>query len=148
MLIKKLKNKIHSEIPLTAFMNIDIKNCDDKRLLTTAPLSMNSNDKGTGFAGSLSTLATISGWGLCWLLTQEMGFKNTSIVILKSDISFTKPVTQDLNCRTQIPNTQSLEILKNKLIKKGSGSIMIKSSISEDKNTCVNFEGIYVIKLI
>ncbi len=148
MLLKKLKNKIHSEIPLTAFMNIDIKNCDDNHLLTTAPLIMNINDKGTGFAGSLSTLTTISGWGLCWLLTQEMGFENTSIVILKSDISFTTPVTRDLNCRTQIPSTQSIEILKNKLIKKGSGSLVIKSSISEDKNTCVSFEGVYVIKLI
>jgi len=148
MLLKKLKNKIHSEIPLTAFMNIDIKNCDNKHLLTTAPLSMNINDKGTGFAGSLSTLATISGWGLCWLLTQEMGFENTSIVILKSDISFTKPVTKDLHCLTQIPSTQSIEVLKNKLIKKGSGSLVIKSSISEDQNTCVSFDGVYVIKLV
>ncbi len=148
MLLKKLKNKIHSEIPLTAFMNIDIKTCDDKHLLTTAPLSMNINDKGTGFAGSLSTITTISGWGLCWLLTQEMGFENTSIVILKSDIKFTKPVTRDINCLTQIPSSQDISTLKNKLLNKGSGSIFIKSSISEDKNTCVSFEGVYVIKLI
>ncbi len=77
-----------------------------------------------------------------------MGFENTSIVILKSDISFTKPVTKDLNCLTKIPSSQDIEVLKNKLIKKGSGSLIIKSSISEDENTCVSFEGVYVIKLI
>ncbi|NQY93722.1 MAG: YiiD C-terminal domain-containing protein [Campylobacteraceae bacterium] len=148
MLLNKLKQKIHSEIPLTAFMNIDVKNYDDSHLLTTAPLDININDKGTGFAGSLSTLTTISGWSLCWLLTQEMGFENTSIVILKSDIRFLKPVTKDIICLTQVPNKEDVLTLKNKLINKGSGSIFIKSSISENEHTCVSFEGIYVIKII
>jgi len=129
-------------------MNIDMINYDNAHLTSTAPLDININDKGTGFAGSLSTITTISSWGLCWLLTQEMGFENTSIVILKSDIKFLKPVTRDMICQTQIPSKEDILVLKNKLLNKGSGSIFIKSSISEDTHTCVSFEGVYVIKLL
>jgi len=125
-----------------------MKNYDKTHLTSSAPLDVNINDKGTGFAGSLSTLTTISSWGLCWLLTQEMGFENTSIVILKSDIKFLKPVTHDMICLTQVPSKEDILVLKNKLINKGSGSIVIRSSISENPHTCVSFEGVYVIKLI
>lgn len=148
MLINRLKHKIHTQIPLTYHMKIDITEYSLNQLLTTAPLDININDKGTAFAGSLSTLSTISGWGICWLITQELGFDNTNIVIVKNVINFTNPVTKDIKCYTQKPSKQEILKLKEKLLNKKSGSINIKSSIKEDGNICVDFDGIYVIKII
>lgn len=148
MLIEKLQEKLHTQIPLTKLMDIKIKDYNDVNLITTAPLEININDKGTAFGGSLSTMTIISSWSLCWLITNELGYKNTNIVVIKNENSYKRPVTKDLECFTIKPTKEEIALLKKKLDTKGSASIKIKSYIKEEKEVCVEFEGYYVIKLI
>lgn len=147
-MLKKLKNKLHSQIPLTAFMEVDFEALDEKKLISKAPIKQNINDKQTAFAGSLSTLVTISAWSVCYLLVEkQLKFKNTMIAVIKSDTTYKAPVTKSLYCETILPNKEEIERLKKKLDSKGSASLRIKSQIIEDEKVCVDFEGIYVIKV-
>lgn len=146
-MIDELQNKLHNEIPLTKHMDIKIQNYDENELLTTAPLDININDKGTAFGGSLSTMTIISAWSLCWLISKELGFDSNNIVIIKNDTSFRKPVTKDIVCHTKKPLKEEIEIVKQKLQTKKSASLKIQSQIIEDGEVCVDFEGYYVIKL-
>lgn len=146
-MIEKLQNKLHTQIPLTKLMELQIKEYDEKELITTAPLEININDKGTAFGGSLSTMTIISSWSLCWLISQELGFDSKNIVVIKNENSYLKPVTKDIFCYTQKPSNDEIKILKQKLESKGSASLKISSKIIEDNETCVEFEGVYVIKL-
>ena len=146
-MINKLQDKLYTEIPLTKAMNIEIKNYDKNRLITTAPLSININDKGTAFGGSLSTMTIISAWSLCWLISKELEFNSNNIVIIKNDTSFRKPVTKDIVCHTKKPSKEEIEIVKQKLQTKKSASLKINSQIIEDGEICVDFEGYYVIKI-
>jgi len=145
--IQKLQTKLHTEIPLTKFMQLNVCEYTKQQLITTAPLDRNINDKGTAFGGSLSTMTIISSWSLCWLISQELGFDSKNIVVIKNENSYFKPITKDIVCYTKKPTNDEIETLKQKLEKKGSASIKIKSQIIEDENVCVEFEGIYVIKL-
>ena len=147
MLLEELQNKLHNEIPLTKFMDIKIKEYNEKELITTAPLSININDKGTAFGGSLSTMTIISSWSLCWLIAKELGFDSKNIVVIRNENSYKKPVTKDIFCYTQKPSKEEIKKLKEKLETKKSASIKISSSIIEDNEICVEFEGYYVIKL-
>ena len=146
-MINELQNKLHSQIPMTKLMNLKIEDYNDKELITTAPLDININDKGTAFGGSLSTITIISAWSLCWLISKELGFDSNNIVIIKNETSFRKPVTKDITCHTFKPSKEDIEILKQKLEKKKSASIKILSQIIEDDEVCVDFIGYYVIKL-
>ncbi|MFA9374394.1 MAG: YiiD C-terminal domain-containing protein [Poseidonibacter sp.] len=146
-MINTLQNKLHKEIPLTKMMDIKINSYTDINLITTAPLDININDKGTAFGGSLSTMTIISSWSMCWLISQELGFDSKNIVVIKNENSYKRPVTKDIVCYTQKPSNEELQILKTKLDKKGSASIKIYSKIIEDDKECVSFEGVYVIKL-
>lgn len=146
-MINKLLNKLHNEIPLTKMMDIQIKDYNNTSLITTAPLEININDKGTAFGGSLSTMTIISSWSMCWLISQELGFDSKNIVVIKNENTYKKPVRKDLVCFTQKPNKEEIEILRNKLEEKGSASIKIQSQIIEDNEVCVDFLGTYVIKL-
>ena len=146
-MIKKLQNKLHNEIPLTKMMGIKVQEYNEKELITTAPLNININDKGTAFGGSLATMTIISAWSLCWLITEELGLQSNNIVVIKNEHSYKKPVTKDLICITTKPSVEEIEILKNKLLTKKSASIKIKSQIIEDGEICVDFIGYYVIKL-
>ena len=147
MLLEELQKKLHNEIPLTKLMNINIKEYNEKELITTAPLSININDKGTAFGGSLSTITIISSWSLCWLISKELGFNSKNIVVIKNENSYKKPVTKDIVCYTQKPSQQEIATLKEKLQTKKSASIKINSIIIENNETCVEFQGYYVIKL-
>jgi len=146
-LINKLQEKLHNEIPLTKVMNINIEDYNDKELITSAPLDINVNDKGTAFGGSLSTMTIISSWSMCWLISQELGYDSKNIVVIKNENSYRKPVTRDITCYTEKPTIEQIELLKSKLEAKGSASIKITSKIVEDENICVDFVGTYVIKL-
>ena len=147
MLLEELQKKLHNEIPLTKLMNINIKEYNEKELITTAPLNININDKGTAFGGSLSTMTIISSWSLCWLISKELGFDSNNIVVIKNENSYKKPVTKDIVCYTQKPSQQEIATLKEKLQTKKSASIKINSIIIENNETCVEFQGYYVIKL-
>lgn len=147
-MLKKLENKLHKQIPLTNYMQMKIEKIEENRLFTSAPIEPNINDKKTGFAGSLSTLVTISAWSACYLIVEEqLKYKDTMIAVIKSDTSYRTPVTKELYCETTLPSKEEIERLKEKLETKGSGSLRIKSQIIEDEKVCVDYEGIYVIKI-
>jgi len=146
-LIEQLEKKLHKEIPLTKLMKLKINTHNEKELITSAPLNININDKGTAFGGSLSTMTIISSWSLCWLISKELGIDSKNIVVIKNENSYLKPVRKDIICHTQKPSKEEISILKEKIDKKGSASIKINSKIIEDNEICVKFEGIYVIKL-
>lgn len=146
-MIDKLQKKLHNEIPLTKVMNIQIEDYNDKELVTTAPLEININDKGTAFGGSLSTMTIISSWSMCWLISQELGYDSKNIVVIKNENSYKKPVTKNLFCHTEKPTKEQIKRVKSKLQEKGSASLKITSSIIEDGEVCVDFTGTYVIKL-
>ncbi|WP_072681934.1 YiiD C-terminal domain-containing protein [Arcobacter sp. LA11] len=146
-MLKTLENKLHSQIPMTKLMKLHVKAIDKEKLITTAPLDININDKGTGFAGSLSTIVTISAWSSCFLKIDALGYKNPMIAIIKSDTAYRAPVTKDIYCETNLPTYEQLELVKEKLKLKGSASLKIKSKIIENEKVCVEFEGIYVIKV-
>ncbi len=144
---QELQTKLHTQIPLTQLMQLCIDHINDKELITTAPLDVNINDKGTAFGGSLSTQTIISAWSVCFLLSQELNLENSSIVIIKNETKFLHPVTKALSCHTFFPTKTQIEELQKKIEKKGSGSIKIHSQIIENEKTCVEFEGTFVIKL-
>lgn len=146
-MIEQLEKKLHKEIPLTKLMKLKINTHNEKELITSAPLNININDKGTAFGGSLSTMTIISSWSLCWLISKELGIDSKNIVVIKNENSYLKPVRKDIICHTQKPSKEEISILKEKIDKKGSASIKINSKIIEDNEICVKFEGIYVIKL-
>ena len=146
-MIEQLEKKLHKEIPLTKLMKLKINTHNEKELITSAPLNININDKGTAFGGSLSTMTIISSWSLCWLISQELGFDSKNIVVIKNENKYSKPVTKDIVCHTLKPSESEIALLKKKLETKKSASIKITSQIIEDNETCVEFTGFYVIKL-
>jgi thioesterase domain-containing protein len=132
---------------MTKLMKLKIISIDDKKLITTAPLDVNINDKGTAFGGSLSTMTIISSWSIALLQTEKLGYMNSMIAIIKNETSYKAPITKNLICYTFLPSNQELALFEKKLKDKQSASLKIKSQIIEDDKVCVEFNGIYVIKV-
>jgi thioesterase domain-containing protein len=82
----------HDTIPLSKAMNIQISYFDGKELITHCDGSFNKNLHNTMFAGSIYTLATLSGWGWVYLQLQHLQLKG-DIVLANANIEYHKPIT-------------------------------------------------------
>ena len=67
-----LTKKIHEAIPLSRAMQFSIDLMDQDSIHVSAPLEPNVNIHGTGFAGSIYSLAVLTGWSLCTHIMDEL----------------------------------------------------------------------------
>lgn len=86
-----LQNIWHETIPLSKAMNIKISYFDGAELITHCDGDFNKNLHNTMFAGSIYTLATLSGWGWVHLQLQQQQLKG-DIVLAKADIKYHAPI--------------------------------------------------------
>ncbi len=78
-------------------MQFSITSLDLDSIRVVAPLPPNVNIHGTGFAGSLYSLAVLTGWALCNHILEEQGL-DADIAIGKAEIRYRAPVTGDIEC--------------------------------------------------
>lgn len=97
----ELENHIHARIPLARAMQLRVERCDDERVVLLAPLAANVNDKGTGFAGSLSALLMLAGWCLATRLGEQGGVR-CEAAVYHSELDFLRPVREELRAEAWI----------------------------------------------
>lgn len=86
----------HNTIPLSKAMDLQINFYDGLTLITTCNADFNKNLHHTMFAGSIYTLATLTGWGWVYFALKEQQQKNTSIdgdiVLAEANIRYHSPI--------------------------------------------------------
>jgi thioesterase domain-containing protein len=99
---------LRQAIPLTGAMQIDELDFTGSSVRLSAPLAPNINDKGTGFAGSISGLATLCGWTLLTLWLRERGI-DADVMIAKSEQRYLAPVTERLVAEAVLPQEEVVQ---------------------------------------
>jgi thioesterase domain-containing protein len=140
-LVQKIQDLFYSKIPITRAMGVTVEYYDGERLVLSAPLEANVNHLGTAFGGSLNALAVLSGYGLLWLELQDT---ECHIVIRESSISYERPVRGRLRAVCVSPEAGALAEFKNTFHQKGKARIALSSTIEDDGETAVRFEGTFV----
>ncbi len=97
----QLQQTIRASIPLSEAMQFSIIELNPRNILVQAPLEPNVNIHGTGFAGSIYSLAVLTGWALS---THIMALKQMQgdLVVAKAEIIYRAPLTDSIQCRTQV----------------------------------------------
>lgn len=90
----ELQKTWYEHIPVSKAMSIRIFQYTGRSIELRAPLARNINVHGTMFAGSLYTLATLTGWGLLQLQLRERDLEG-SIVLAEGNINYRKPVIEE-----------------------------------------------------
>ena len=136
---------LHREIPLTAAMQIDAVEFDGKRLELHAPLAPNLNDKGTGFAGSTSGLATLSGWCVITLWLESRGIA-ADVMIARSEIDYNAPLLTDLQTQVELPDSAVLEQFERRLLEKGRARMPLEVTLGEPGAPVLVLSGDYAAR--
>ncbi len=123
---------LHQAIPLTAAMQIDEIDYTGSQLRLSAPLEPNLNDKGTGFAGSIASIATLSGWCLLTLWLRERGIE-ADVMIAKSEQRYLAPVTDRLNAVAKLPDDRVVEQFWQRFQEKQRARLPISVALGNEK---------------
>lgn len=133
------------EMPITEALGVTVEAATDAELVLRMPLAPNRNHKGTAFAGSLSALATLTGWSLLWRVIREVG-ESAHVVIQDSSIRYLLPARSDAIASARLPAAGDMERLLAALRRRGRGRISLDVVVRDVSGTVVaTFVGRYVV---
>lgn len=142
LLMKKLES-LFDGIVAAQLLEIEVSSFERGRLTVCAPLSKNSNDKGTFFAGSIYSAMVLSGWGLVGLLLADQGL-DVDVVIATSGIDYVKPAVGDVEACALLKDGEGIEKAILSIESKGRGKVEVVSELVSDGVVCAVFTGVYV----
>jgi thioesterase domain-containing protein len=137
----ELQNTWHNTIPLSKAMNLAISFYDQKSLVTTCDEDFNKNLHNTMFAGSIYTLATLTGWGWVHLLIQQKNLDG-NIVLADANIRYHSPVAGIAFAKTgSLLSSGSVDDLKDtKKVK-----LRVEVQVMSGEKVAATFKGLYFV---
>jgi len=137
-LLTELKQTWHQTIPVSEFMQISPLGYRDNQLMVTAPLPPNINLHQTMFAGSIYTLATLTGWGMIWL-QQRIGGVEGEIVLADGHVRYLAPISGSSTAKVSWPDVDLSRLTLGRRVK-----VKLVVEIYASDRCCAEFEGIYI----
>lgn len=137
----ELQKRWEEQIPISDKMGIKINQFNGYSFECGAQLNPNLNPHNTMFAGSAFTLATLTGWGMIWLLMKEHHLSG-DIVLADSRIRYRHPVEEPPIAST------SLDGISGDLERLATGRkarIVIDVTIYSGQTPAVDFVGTYML---
>lgn len=140
--VNNLVDTWYSTIPLSKAMAINITSYDYQSLITTCDLAFNKNLHNTMFAGSIYTLATLTGWGWVHCKLIELGVVG-DIVLADANIKYCSPIEGIAYAATDNEN-KVVEFLKLK--NQRNEKINVNVNVYSGEKIAARFTATYVVK--
>lgn len=122
-------------------MGVRVLTADAASFVVEAPLALNHNHLGTGFGGSIQSVATLAGYGLLWL---EMRDATKQIVIAESTMRFLRPVRETIRAVCARPRQSEMEAFHSALNETGKARLKLSVAVIENNIAAAKFEGTFV----
>jgi len=136
-----LQERWNQQIPISDKMSIKVNQYTGYEFECSAPINPNLNPHNSMFAGSSFTLATLTGWGMAWLLMKERNLKG-DVVLADSHIRYRHPITESPLAST------SLDDISGDLDRLKSGRkarIIVTVTIFSGQVPAAEFVGTYML---
>lgn len=138
---QRLQDTLHSLIPLSRAMGIEVAALEPERLQLRAPLSLNHNHAGSGFAGSLYSLASLTGWALLRHLVEAQQL-SAELVLGEAKIRYRRPLVEDLMASARLPLAEQQALLA-KLREGRHARLELSVALGDEYDPDASFRGQY-----
>ena len=136
---EQLQSIWYETIPISEQMGIKLHQYTGKTLENRASLNKNINLHGSMFAGSIFSLATLTGWGMIYLQLKEKQLQG-EIVLGDGNIHYHKPITMQPRALCHIESLSGKFDLLNKNKK---CHIKLRVTILDGDDAVAEFSGVY-----
>ncbi|GLQ91867.1 YiiD C-terminal domain-containing protein [Dyella acidisoli] len=137
---------IQENIPLAHTMGLELGSYDSERLVLNCPLAPNVNDKGCAFGGSLTSLMTLTGWGLVELALRQRG-EDCDVYVGESTVRYLDPVWGDFQAEAQLAEDANWETFFTTLSSRKRARIAVRCQVpGEGSKPAATLEAQFVAK--
>ena len=136
-----LQNTWREAIPISDAMGIKVHSYTDWELSTQADFAANVNLHGSMFAGSIYSLATLTGWGATYLALKEAGLEG-DIVLADANIKYLK--TLKTTPRATVVLTECEGEL-NAITQEGKARFTVPVTVFDGERKVAEFMGQFVV---
>jgi thioesterase domain-containing protein len=134
---------LHSNIPLSAAMGVQVKVATPERVLLFAPLGPNINHHRTVFGGSGVVLATLSAWTLLHLrLSHE--HLDAQLVIQRSSMEYERPISGDFEAVCGLADEAIWQRFRSTLERRGRARMTLNAYLLHASHEMGSFVGDFV----
>ena len=136
---------LHLQIPVTATLGVQIIAADADGVRLRAPLEPNLNAHGTAFAGSIASLAILSGW--IWLfLHLRRHALHYRPVVRRHSIEYLKPLSGPFDSVCTAPERATAAMFRKDLIERKRARIWLETAVfSSTTDLAASATGEYVV---
>lgn len=139
--LQELKDVWYQTIPMSKHMLIAPTSFEHNRLVVCADRSANLNLHNTMFAGSIYTLATLTGWGWVHLLLKQQAIAG-DIVLADADIRYQAPLHGQPLAMTELAQTSG----SISPISRGrKAKIQVQVNVHDGDQVVATFNGKYIV---
>jgi len=141
-LTEEMQRLWHARIPLASALGVRIVELDERNLVVAAPLAANANHMGTGFAGSLLAVASLTGWGT---VVAVLGRADVAqVVVQETAASFLEPVTGDFRVHGILPDAAARERFLDAFRRRGRARVTIIVEVVQAQRVVMRAESRFV----
>jgi len=148
--LEALADRVRAAIPLTTHLDFRFTVFDGERLILTAPLAPNHNDKGTFFAGSQAALLTLAGWACTTLMADTAvgeGGASVDVVAVESSLRYRAPLHGDIEIQARADDGESGRF-HQRLKRRGKASLSVSAyATAADGLLVCEYQGVYLARI-
>jgi thioesterase domain-containing protein len=140
---RNMERYLHSNIPLSAAMGVQVKVATPQHVLLSAPLGPNINHHRTVFGGSGAVLATLSAWTLLHLRLEHEHLDAT-LVIQRSSMEYERPIPGDFDAACKFEDAAAWQRFCSTLEKRGRARLTLTAHLLHATHDMGSFVGDFV----
>ena len=137
-----LQSYLHTHIPLSAAMDVEVLEASPDRVRLAAPIEPNLNMHGTAFGGSGATLALLAAWSALHLRLEQDSLQS-QLVIHRSTMEYLLPIHGKFTAVASLKNTDMTDFLA-RYRRKGRSRLTVFADLLADDKLAGRFTGDFV----
>lgn len=142
-IIEDLEKYLHSNIPLSEMMGVQVKVATPEQVLLAAPLALNINHHQTVFGGSGAVLATLAAWTLLQVRLKHEQIE-AQLVIQRSTMEYDRPIRGDFEAVSRFADEAAWNRFRSMLGRRGRARITMNAYLLHGELEMGSFVGDFV----
>ncbi|MFL6682181.1 MAG: YiiD C-terminal domain-containing protein [Burkholderiaceae bacterium] len=127
----ELEAYLHAHIPLSAAMQVSVRDVDADGVTLAAPLAPNINHRETVFGGSASAVAILAAWSLLHTRMQSEGL-HVRLVIQSNTMDYDKPIFGAFTARSSLAEPDQWPRFMRMLARMRRARLRVNSVLESD----------------
>ena len=140
---RELQRYLHTHIPLSRAMAMEVRTVDATGVRLAAPYAPNVNHRGTVFGGSIAALAILSAWTLVHTRLRAERLPST-VVIQRNAMEYLRPMEGEFEAFCAAPAPADWARFLETLRRRSRARIVLRAELASGGEVVGRFQGAFV----